>query len=189
MDRGMIICPSCDVENITGADNCEQCGQALSDQNLPTPATYVERCMVRDRLERAASVPGRSLGGSRRPRSVTSSKLLARTIDRVRARSPRASASWGSSANGTCCSNSTRKWRSSWISPVSEFMTPRSPVARQRSQSGLRHPSDAYRRISPPADHRRARTVRSPWCRCATCSRYLTEKMYERGTPPRRDHS
>jgi CBS domain-containing protein len=46
----MITCPSCDFENITGADNCEQCGQALSDQNLPQPATYVERCIVRDRL-------------------------------------------------------------------------------------------------------------------------------------------
>lgn len=47
----MITCPCCDFENITGADNCEQCGQALSDQNLPQPASYVERCIVRDRLE------------------------------------------------------------------------------------------------------------------------------------------
>ncbi|MHB0957002.1 MAG: CBS domain-containing protein [Pirellulaceae bacterium] len=46
----MIICPYCDCENITGADECEQCGQALSDLNLPTPATYVERCVLRDRL-------------------------------------------------------------------------------------------------------------------------------------------
>jgi CBS domain-containing protein len=46
----MIICPYCDCENITGADDCQQCGQALSDLNLPTPATYVERCMLRDRL-------------------------------------------------------------------------------------------------------------------------------------------
>jgi CBS domain-containing protein len=50
MDCGMIICPYCDCENITGADDCEQCGQALSDLNLPTPASYVERCVLRDRL-------------------------------------------------------------------------------------------------------------------------------------------
>jgi CBS domain-containing protein len=46
----MIICPYCDAENITGADTCEQCGQPLSDLNLPTPATYVEQSLLRDRL-------------------------------------------------------------------------------------------------------------------------------------------
>ena len=51
MDRRMTICPYCDYDNITGADDCEQCGQALSDQNLPLPATHVERCIVRDRMD------------------------------------------------------------------------------------------------------------------------------------------
>ncbi len=46
----MIICPYCDSENITGADSCEHCGQPLSDLHLPTPATHVERCLLRDRL-------------------------------------------------------------------------------------------------------------------------------------------
>ncbi len=46
----MIICPYCDSENITGADSCEHCGQPLSDLHLPSPATHVERCLLRDRL-------------------------------------------------------------------------------------------------------------------------------------------
>ena len=46
----MIICPYCDSENITGSESCEHCGQALSDQHLPTPASHVERCLLRDRL-------------------------------------------------------------------------------------------------------------------------------------------
>lgn len=52
MDRGMIICPYCDSENIAGADSCDHCGQPLSDLQLPTPATHVESCLLRDRLEK-----------------------------------------------------------------------------------------------------------------------------------------
>jgi CBS domain-containing protein len=46
----MIICPFCDAENIEGSDECEQCGQALSDFHLPVPATYVERSLLSDRV-------------------------------------------------------------------------------------------------------------------------------------------
>ncbi len=46
----MIICPYCDSENINGADACEHCGQTLNELHLPTPASHVERCLLRDRL-------------------------------------------------------------------------------------------------------------------------------------------
>ncbi len=46
----MIECPFCEAENIEGADVCEQCGQPLSDMHLPTPATAVERSLLKDRM-------------------------------------------------------------------------------------------------------------------------------------------
>ena len=48
----MIICPYCDAENIEGADECEQCGEALTDLNVRVPATRVEADLLRDRIER-----------------------------------------------------------------------------------------------------------------------------------------
>jgi CBS domain-containing protein len=53
----MIICPYCDHENLPGADECEQCGNALSDVNLPVPATKLERSLLRDRVGRLTSMP------------------------------------------------------------------------------------------------------------------------------------
>jgi CBS domain-containing protein len=50
----MIICPYCDTENIEGVDACEHCGQSLSGLDLPSPATHVERCLLRDRLSTVA---------------------------------------------------------------------------------------------------------------------------------------
>lgn len=46
----MILCPYCDAENIKGADVCERCGQALSEQYLSSPANYVERALLKDRI-------------------------------------------------------------------------------------------------------------------------------------------
>ncbi len=46
----MIICPYCDSENISGADSCDHCGQSLNELHLPSPATHVERCLLRDRI-------------------------------------------------------------------------------------------------------------------------------------------
>ncbi len=46
----MIICPYCSAENIEGADQCEECRQPLADLHLPTPATPVERSLLRDRV-------------------------------------------------------------------------------------------------------------------------------------------
>ena len=46
----MIACPTCDYENIEGADVCERCEQPLSDAYLPAPATAVERSLLKDRI-------------------------------------------------------------------------------------------------------------------------------------------
>lgn len=46
----MIICPYCDAENIEGADHCDRCGHALADLHLPSPATAVEKSLLRDRV-------------------------------------------------------------------------------------------------------------------------------------------
>jgi len=44
----MIICPYCDHENINGTDLCEGCGQPIGRLSLPTPATGVERSLLKD---------------------------------------------------------------------------------------------------------------------------------------------
>lgn len=50
MDRGLIPCPYCGHEVIPGSDECDACGQPLTDQHLPVPATVVERQLLSDRL-------------------------------------------------------------------------------------------------------------------------------------------
>ncbi|MCA9265795.1 MAG: CBS domain-containing protein, partial [Planctomycetales bacterium] len=50
LDSSMIVCPFCDALNIEGADVCEECGQTLADLHLPTPATDLERDLLRDRV-------------------------------------------------------------------------------------------------------------------------------------------
>jgi CBS domain-containing protein len=49
---GSIICPYCDAENIEGADECEACGEALTDLSRRVPASSVESDLLRDRIER-----------------------------------------------------------------------------------------------------------------------------------------
>ena len=46
-----IICPYCEAENIEGADECEKCGETLSDLSRRVPATRVEADLLRDRIE------------------------------------------------------------------------------------------------------------------------------------------
>lgn len=53
----MIICPYCDQENLPGADVCEQCGNSLSDLNLPVPVTELERSLLRDRVRTVTTMP------------------------------------------------------------------------------------------------------------------------------------
>ena len=45
-----LLCPYCEYEYIEGADVCEQCGQPLDDQHLPTPSTLVEQSLLKDRV-------------------------------------------------------------------------------------------------------------------------------------------
>ena len=47
----MPTCPYCGVEIIEGMDECEQCGQTLTDLSLPVPSTHVEEDLLRDRIE------------------------------------------------------------------------------------------------------------------------------------------
>ena len=57
MDRGLIPCPYCDAEVIAGAEECESCGQSLSDFDLPVPATLIERRLLSDRLSQFLGRP------------------------------------------------------------------------------------------------------------------------------------
>jgi len=46
----LLPCPYCDAEVIEGADTCDVCGQPLTEQHLPIPATAVERALLSDRV-------------------------------------------------------------------------------------------------------------------------------------------
>jgi len=46
----LLPCPYCDNEVIEGADECESCGQPLTESHLPVPATAVERSLLSDRV-------------------------------------------------------------------------------------------------------------------------------------------
>jgi len=46
----MIDCPNCGAENIPGIDECEECGQPLSDVHSGAPANNVERALIKDRV-------------------------------------------------------------------------------------------------------------------------------------------
>ena len=41
-----MICPSCGVENIQGADECENCGADLRNADIPAPGTAFEAKLV-----------------------------------------------------------------------------------------------------------------------------------------------
>lgn len=47
-----LLCPYCEAEIIEGADECEVCGEALTELSRRIPASSVEADLVRDRIER-----------------------------------------------------------------------------------------------------------------------------------------
>jgi CBS domain-containing protein len=47
----LLPCPYCDNEVIEGADECDSCGQPLTESHLPVPATAVERALLSDRVK------------------------------------------------------------------------------------------------------------------------------------------
>ncbi len=47
----LLICPYCDHDVIEGADECEACGQPLTQFNLPVPASALERALLTDRIK------------------------------------------------------------------------------------------------------------------------------------------
>jgi CBS domain-containing protein len=46
------LCPYCEAENIEGADECQACGEALTDLSRRIPSSSVEADLLRDRIER-----------------------------------------------------------------------------------------------------------------------------------------
>ncbi|HWB11971.1 MAG TPA: CBS domain-containing protein [Pirellulales bacterium] len=46
----MTECPYCGVENIDGADHCEECQQPLDFLSKPRASTPIERSLVKDRV-------------------------------------------------------------------------------------------------------------------------------------------
>ncbi|HQU45090.1 MAG: hypothetical protein B7Z73_11290 [Planctomycetia bacterium 21-64-5] len=46
----MTECPYCGVENIEGADHCEECQQPLDYLSKPRPRSAVERSLAKDRV-------------------------------------------------------------------------------------------------------------------------------------------
>lgn len=55
----MIVCPSCGFENIDGSDSCEKCQTALTFLSKPQPGSWIERSILKDRIE--ALIPRRPL--------------------------------------------------------------------------------------------------------------------------------
>lgn len=47
----LLPCPYCGSDVIQGVDECESCGQTLTDTHLPIPATPVERALLSDRVK------------------------------------------------------------------------------------------------------------------------------------------
>lgn len=43
-----MICPTCGHDNLPGSDTCNNCQQALSTLDLPTPQNQVERTLMED---------------------------------------------------------------------------------------------------------------------------------------------
>ena len=44
-------CPSCGYENLPGADDCENCGNSLTRDDVPQAGTEVERSLMEDPVE------------------------------------------------------------------------------------------------------------------------------------------
>ena len=49
-----MICPTCAHDNLPGNEQCAKCQHSLSQYDIPTPGTHVERCLMEDRV---ASLP------------------------------------------------------------------------------------------------------------------------------------
>lgn len=47
----LLPCPYCGSDVIAGVDECESCGQTLTDTGLPVPASPVERALLNDRVK------------------------------------------------------------------------------------------------------------------------------------------
>ncbi len=46
-----MICPYCGADNLDGVDDCDECGQSLSDAHLSEPPTAVEQSLLADHVQ------------------------------------------------------------------------------------------------------------------------------------------
>ena len=68
-------CPSCGYENLPGADDCENCGNSLTRDDVPQAGTEVERSLMEDPVECLNPI---------RPLTVELSTSLTETIQLMR---------------------------------------------------------------------------------------------------------
>ena len=47
----LVVCPYCESDVIEGSDECEACGQPLTEFAMPVPATTLERALLTDRVK------------------------------------------------------------------------------------------------------------------------------------------
>jgi CBS domain-containing protein len=66
----LLPCPYCGSDVIEGVDECESCGQTLTDTNLPLPATPVERALLKDRVKLLQNRPPLSVSPTMPVREV-----------------------------------------------------------------------------------------------------------------------
>ena len=45
-----MICPACDLDNVPGAEICEECGTDLTDSGVPRPTTGMQARILKDPL-------------------------------------------------------------------------------------------------------------------------------------------
>jgi CBS domain-containing protein len=45
-----MICPTCLHDNVPGIDECEKCGQNLTQLDQPAPRDRIERCLMEERV-------------------------------------------------------------------------------------------------------------------------------------------
>lgn len=68
-------CPACGIDNLPGADACENCGTSLTREDVPQAGTEVERSLMEDPVECLQPI---------RPLTVASQTLLQDAIQMMR---------------------------------------------------------------------------------------------------------
>lgn len=59
-----IECIYCGSQNIEGSDDCEKCGQSISEDHLQQPTTDIERGLLKDRISDLSPKPAVTVSDS-----------------------------------------------------------------------------------------------------------------------------